>query len=70
MTDSTTGQPMKKAKRRGLNRLSGLRNLIVDARRFWFRRAWGMDIHPTAQFSLSAKFDRTFPIGTSGVTTN
>ncbi|OYX42478.1 MAG: acetyltransferase [Rhodobacterales bacterium 32-67-9] len=22
-----------------------------------------MDIHPTAQFSLSAKFDRTFPIG-------
>ena len=22
-----------------------------------------MDIHPTAQFSLSARFDRTFPIG-------
>jgi len=26
-------------------------------------RVWGMDIHPTAGFSLSAKFDRTFPIG-------
>lgn len=52
-----------KAKRRGLNRLAGLRNILVDLRRGWLRRVWGMDIHPTAQFSLSAKFDRTFPIG-------
>lgn len=63
MDETTGGQPMKKARRRGLNRLSGLRNLIVDAKRLWYRRVWGMDIHPTAQFSLSAKFDRTFPIG-------
>lgn len=54
---------LKKARKRGLNRLGGLRNLLVSAKRLWYRRIWGMDIHPTAQFSLSAKFDRTFPIG-------
>lgn len=52
-----------KAKRRGLNKLSGLRNLLVNAKRLYFRKVWGMDIHPTVQFSLSAKFDRTFPVG-------
>jgi acetyltransferase-like isoleucine patch superfamily enzyme len=52
-----------KAKKRGLNKLGGLRNLLVDAKRALYRHVWGMDIHPTAQFSLSAKFDRTFPIG-------
>jgi acetyltransferase-like isoleucine patch superfamily enzyme len=58
-----TGQAPKKATRRGLNRLSGLRNAIVDVRRFVLTRIWGMDIHPTAQLSLSAKFDKTFPMG-------
>lgn len=53
----------KKAKRRGLNRFKGVRNLLVAARRFWLTRVWDMDIDPTAQFSLSAQFDRTFPIG-------
>lgn len=53
----------KKAKRRGLNRLSRLRNVLVDLKRAYLRRVWKMDIHPTAQFSLSAKFDRTFPVG-------
>lgn len=52
-----------KAKRRGLNKLSGLRNLLVATRRWWLRRVWGMDIHPTVQISLSAKLDRTFPLG-------
>lgn len=52
-----------KARRRGLNRLKGLRNILVGLRRLWCKRVWGMDIHPSAQFSLSAKFDRTFPIG-------
>lgn len=60
---ASTGQPLKKARRRGLNRLSALRNILVDTRRLWCRKVWGMDIHETAQFSLSAKFDRTFPIG-------
>ena len=61
MTDVLT--PLKKARRRGLNRLKGLRNLLVGAKRLMLTRLWGMDIHPTAQFSLSAKFDRTFPVG-------
>lgn len=63
MTDAATTKPMAKARRRGLNKLSGLRNGLVAAKRFLYRRLWKMDIDPTAQFSLSAKFDRTFPIG-------
>lgn len=56
-------QPLAKARRRGLNRISGLRNLLVSLRRTFLVRVWGMDIHPTAQLSLSSKLDRTFPIG-------
>ena len=52
-----------KAKRRGLNRLVGLRNWLVTLRRLVLTRVYGMDIDPTAQMSLSAKFDKTFPIG-------
>lgn len=52
-----------KAKRRGLNRLRALRRILVGVRRFYLTRVWGMDIDPTAEFSLSAKFDRTFPKG-------
>lgn len=55
--------PPKKAKRRGLNRLKGLRRVLVDTRRLWCVKIWGMDLSPQAEFSLSAKFDRTFPIG-------
>lgn len=59
----TGGPVLHKARRRGLNRLSSLRNLLVTLKRGYYRRIMGMDIHPSAQFSLSAKFDRTFPIG-------
>lgn len=55
--------PLKKARRRGLNRLSGLRNLVVGLRRTFYQRVWGMDIDPTVQMSLSAKLDLTFPKG-------
>jgi acetyltransferase-like isoleucine patch superfamily enzyme len=58
----TSGAP-RKATRRGLNRLRGLRSLLVGLRRLWLVRVWGMDIHPTAQLSLSARLDRTFPLG-------
>lgn len=58
-----TTEPYKKVRRRGLNRLASLRNLLVNGRRWYLRQVWGMDIHPTAQFSLSAKFDRTYPKG-------
>lgn len=54
---------LKKAKKRGLNRLMGVRRIIVETYRFIYTRVWGMDIHPTAEFSLSAKFDKTFPKG-------
>jgi acetyltransferase-like isoleucine patch superfamily enzyme len=63
MADVTATTPTKKARKRGLNRLGGLRNLLVALKRVLYRRVWGMDIHPTAQFSLSAVFDRTFPAG-------
>ena len=56
-------RPMAKARRRGLNRLSGLRRALVEMRRLWLTRVWGMDIDPTAQISLAARLDRTFPIG-------
>lgn len=54
---------MKKAKKRGLNRLYLLRNFLVACRRRYLRSVWGMDLHPTCQISLSAKFDKTFPNG-------
>ncbi|MDZ4138388.1 MAG: acyltransferase [Erythrobacter sp.] len=55
--------PHHKARRRGFNRLKGLRNALINLRRAYLTRLWGMDIDPTAQMSLSAKLDRTFPVG-------
>lgn len=46
-----------------LNKLRPLRKVLVTARRAWLRRVWGMDIDPTVEMSLSAKFDRTNPKG-------
>ncbi|MFN4157368.1 MAG: acyltransferase [Gemmobacter sp.] len=53
----------RKATRRGLNHLSGLRDALVGIRRLLLVRLWGMDIHPSVQMSMSARFDRTFPPG-------
>ncbi len=53
----------KKAKRRGLNRLRALRRILIETKRWYYNRIWGTDIHPTAEFSLSTKFDRTFSKG-------
>jgi len=63
MTQETTAPPLKKTKRKGLNRFLGLRRILVDAKRWYYRRIWGMNIHPTAQFSLSTKFDISHPHG-------
>jgi acetyltransferase-like isoleucine patch superfamily enzyme len=71
MTDSSApsgpeapAQPLyRKVRRTGLNRVAGFRTLLIDALRLYYTRVWGMDLHPTAQFSLSAKFDKTFPQG-------
>jgi acetyltransferase-like isoleucine patch superfamily enzyme len=57
---------MKKAVRkpkRSLNTLRPIRNFIVKVKWLYFTKIWGMDIHPTASFSLSAKLDRTNPKG-------
>lgn len=64
MTDIPLEAPrFKKARRRGLNRLAWLRAGLVGVRRLWLTKLYGMDIAPSAQVSLSAKLDRTFPIG-------
>src|SRR5690349_20016031 len=46
-----------------LNKLLKLRGLLVSAKRWMFNNVFGMDLHPTAQFSLSAYFDKSFPKG-------
>ncbi|WP_343525288.1 DapH/DapD/GlmU-related protein [Sphingomonas sp.] len=48
---------------RSLNKLLWLRRLLVRVRYLYYTKFWGMDIHPTATFSLSAHFDRTYPRG-------
>ncbi|MEX0338915.1 MAG: DapH/DapD/GlmU-related protein [Arenibacterium sp.] len=53
----------KKAKIRGLARLRGLRRVLIDSKRWYLNRLWGMHIHPTSEFLLSAKFDFTFAPG-------
>lgn len=46
-----------------LNKLKKIRGLLVAIRRLWLRRVWGLDLDPTVQMSLSAKFDLTYPQG-------
>lgn len=46
-----------------LNHLLPLRRALVAAKRFAYVRIFGMSLHPTVQFSLSAYFDRTYPKG-------
>ncbi len=48
---------------RSLNKFKQVRNIILDLRRQYYVRVWGMNIHETARFSLSAKLDRTYPKG-------
>jgi acetyltransferase-like isoleucine patch superfamily enzyme len=46
-----------------LNRLLQLRQFLVWLKRTYYVRVFRMDLHPTVQFSLSARFDRTYPRG-------
>jgi acetyltransferase-like isoleucine patch superfamily enzyme len=46
-----------------LNKLRSLRLLLITMKRVYLTRIWGMDLDPTCQFSLSARFDKTFPRG-------
>jgi acetyltransferase-like isoleucine patch superfamily enzyme len=47
----------------GLNKFRLIRTGIVRAKWFYYTRFWGMDIDPTANFSLDVRFDKTFPKG-------
>jgi acetyltransferase-like isoleucine patch superfamily enzyme len=46
-----------------LNRLLWLQRRVVRARIALLNRFWGMDIHPTAVLSMTAKLDKTNPSG-------
>lgn len=46
-----------------LNYLGNLRKILVKAKYLINTKVWGMDLHPTCNFSLSTKFDRTYPKG-------
>jgi acetyltransferase-like isoleucine patch superfamily enzyme len=46
-----------------LNHLKLIRKILVKAKYLYYTKIWGMDIHPTCDFSLSAKFDRLYPKG-------
>jgi acetyltransferase-like isoleucine patch superfamily enzyme len=48
---------------RTLNQLQWLRMLLIRIKRLYLTRFWGMDIEPTALFSLSVRFDMTNPTG-------
>lgn len=47
----------------GLNRFQWLRRLLMRAKWLYFTKFWGMDIDPTASYSLSVRFDKTNPRG-------
>lgn len=53
----------KKARKRGLAHLRLLRRGLVESKRWVYNRLLGMKIDPSAEFSLSAKFDLTYPPG-------
>jgi acetyltransferase-like isoleucine patch superfamily enzyme len=46
-----------------LNQLKKFRNVLFRAKCHYFTKIWSMDIDPSARFSLSARFDMTYPAG-------
>jgi acetyltransferase-like isoleucine patch superfamily enzyme len=46
-----------------LNKLKTLRRLLVTLKRIYLNNVWGMDLDATCDFSLSTRFDKTFPSG-------
>ncbi|HTJ58444.1 MAG TPA: acyltransferase [Devosiaceae bacterium] len=47
----------------GLNKFQFIRKAIVRAKWVYYTKFWGMDIDPTANYSLNVRFDKTFPKG-------
>lgn len=48
---------------RSLNQLRRLRKTVVGIKKAWLTGFWKMDIDPSVDMSLSAKFDKTYPAG-------
>jgi acetyltransferase-like isoleucine patch superfamily enzyme len=48
---------------KSLNRFLFLREGLVTLRRLYYTKVWGMDLDPTCTFSLSVRFDKTYPRG-------
>lgn len=48
---------------RSLNQFLWLRTAVVRVKYWYYTKLWGMDIHPTATYSLSVRFDKTYPKG-------
>ena len=46
-----------------LNKFLRVRRLLVRTKWKILTSFWGMDIHPSVEFSLSARFDTTYPKG-------
>lgn len=47
----------------GLNIFRPLRNAMVRLKWIYYTKVWGMDIHPTASFSMDVHLDKTNPTG-------
>jgi acetyltransferase-like isoleucine patch superfamily enzyme len=48
---------------RSLNQFLSIRSAIIRLKILIWNRFWGMDVHPTAKISLSARLDKTNPTG-------
>lgn len=61
----SAGDPTRKKSglMKSLNQLRALRQMLVTIKRAYLNHVWGMDLHPTCQFSLSTRFDKTYPRG-------
>ena len=46
-----------------LNAFAKLRTALVALKKAYYNRVWGMHLHPTCTFSLSVRFDKTYPRG-------
>lgn len=48
---------------RSLNQFLKIRDVVLNLRRAYYNKVWGMDLHPTSVFSTTARFDTTYPKG-------
>jgi acetyltransferase-like isoleucine patch superfamily enzyme len=46
-----------------LNQFARLRRVLVRTKWLYLTRIWRMDLDPSCEFSLSARFDKTYPRG-------